>query len=489
MKQGLIGWIFVILIGWVLFKSGLWEAEPTLLLPCALLAFLSCFPIVRWLKQGAVGIPIGETFCALHIVYYLIPMTEQRETIAIFPADTLFRALLAVCAFLGAVQVADLLVRRRETTIDKWLKILVQRRVSDRRELAIVWFLLGAWWCFGLATALQYLPDFGASLNTVRSVFTAGGMFAVVYLLHAVGRRALSPTATWVAILAIATRALLEVASGFLVGSGTVLATALVAFTMGRRKPPTLIALALALVLGFFHAGKGEFRKRYWAEDTMAMQERVNLVEAYSFWIESSWAALSSTGEDKTTVGGVLQRGSLLQMVALVVHETPVRLPYLQGSTYWQFAELIVPRVFWEGKRRGNLPTETLGIYYGVQTEESTDFTSISFGSIAEAWANFGWLGVILSGGIFGIGFSLARRVSSFANPNQPAFVLIAMLVPMAFNLEHTLAETLTMALQTLVAGGLLVVIFMRPRRFEFSDLPATPGSAGQAAPVGAGKG
>jgi len=172
----------------------------------------------------------------------------------------------------------------------------------------------------------------------------------------------------------------------------------------------------------------------------------------------------------------VMMRTSLIQVLALAMDEMPDDRPYLNGETYVMLPELLVPRVLWPGKPRGTLPTETIGIYLGIQTEEGTERTGISVGPMAEAWANLGWLGMVASGAFLGLLFGIATRISIGLVPSQVGWLLSAVVLTYSIKMEFCLAELCSSLLQALAAAFAVLFCFShRPKKASTKRMRANP--------------
>ncbi|MDB6113144.1 MAG: hypothetical protein JWQ62_89, partial [Lacunisphaera sp.] len=80
------------------------------------------------------------------------------------------------------------------------------------------------------------------------------------------------------------------------------------------------------------------------------------------------------------------------------------------------------------------------GIYYGLQQEEDTNTTTIAFGLLAEAYANFGLFGSILLGLFWGVSLKKLQIWSTFSPMFSFAGLLMVLLTAWAFNAELTMA-------------------------------------------------
>jgi hypothetical protein len=78
-----------------------------------------------------------------------------------------------------------------------------------------------------------------------------------------------------------------------------------------------------------------------------------------------------------------------------VQSETPDRIDYLRGETYALLPAILVPRFIDPDKPASQVGMTLLNIHYGILTVEGAEVTAIGWGLVAEAYANFGYLGVI----------------------------------------------------------------------------------------------
>jgi hypothetical protein len=121
-------------------------------------------------------------------------------------------------------------------------------------------------------------------------------------------------------------------------------------------------------------------------------------IELYTEWLghglEEAMRA-GGTGPGESGHESALERGSVVHMVLLVETATPRRVPFLDGATYALIPELLIPRALDPDKPWAHEGTYLLSMHYGLQTREQTLKTTIGFGPVAEAYANFGFAGVV----------------------------------------------------------------------------------------------
>jgi hypothetical protein len=120
----------------------------------------------------------------------------------------------------------------------------------------------------------------------------------------------------------------------------------------------------------------------------------------------------------------------------------------------------LIPRWFWENKPRSHIATYELGIYYGLQDEEATNTTTIAFGLLTEAYANFGLFGAILLGAFWGFCLKKLQILSTFSPMFSFAGLLMVLLTAWAFSAELTMAAWVSSLEQAvLVVLGLPMIL------------------------------
>jgi hypothetical protein len=167
----------------------------------------------------------------------------------------------------------------------------------------------------------------------------------------------------------------------------------------GRRIPWAAIWLSFA-VFSVLHNGKSAMREKYWAGGA-ALPGVTDLPAFFSEWVGYGLAPQRDEN-DAPHSSKLLERASLLQMLCLVIDSTDRGLPLLGGETYSYIPAQLVPRIMWPGKPSGQAATMRLSIYFGLQDEFSTRSTSIAFGMLTEAYANFGFAGMAVFGLLVG---------------------------------------------------------------------------------------
>ena len=448
----------------MLLTSKVWQISFPLGLWCAVIAGISLWPLLRWFSRGGSYLPMVEVYCAMHIPGVVIPLLTIQLNVYEFPAATLERVCLIISAYLIIVQATASVVVTSCRRNGGWRAAFLDRQLPVTAESFLAWTLLAVWWIGTALIFLRLFPEVGGAFQFISTTLQMMGKISLFLLFYRLGSGRLPHAARWVLFLALFSQLLMDFGSGFLVGGTTTLLLVLMAYAIAARRIPVIAGAVVFLVLSFLHAGKSEVRSRYWAEGANYSVYRLNPMEVYRVWLSASWKAVLAQDKEARTAGqSFLTRAGVVQCVARVVAETPENLPYLKGETYLMTPPMFIPRVFWPDKPRASAPTERLAIYYGVQTEEGADVTAIGMGQIAEAWSNFGWMGVLAVGGVMGLLLSLPFRMGYRRAPVSIGFLLGLPFLTLAFGLENCLGPTIHALTLHLVALGLVLYSVTRP--------------------------
>jgi hypothetical protein len=169
-----------------------------------------------------------------------------------------------------------------------------------------------------------------------------------------------------------------------------------------KRVPWGVVAVSIAAFL-ILNPAKALFRQQ------VSESGPVTFDQALVIWQESladTWSTQTierteaRDGALKTTT----ERLDYNWLSAHVYSVVPDRIPYQIGRTYEDVPLLLVPRVLYPEKptSQGRTRSRWL-IELGVQSSSSIDTVAISLPASAEAYWNFGWLGVFVVGVVLGL--------------------------------------------------------------------------------------
>jgi hypothetical protein len=434
--------------------------QPGELLWLAILAVLCLLPTVRWFQTGMRHLPLGEGFAAMHLAYYVIPcLGLPQGSTEYYTGAIRIQALIGIAVFLGAFVISY-------WTILRWRRPMFTGLGVLRREINLktVRLLFGFWVVSMLGLQSGFISNLGVLRNEFMSALGALGSIAVVSLFHRLGQNRLEGVSRLWLFGGLFLGLAASFASGSLIYGATVLGAALLAFSLGRKRLPVIAIIASILVLGLLQLGKNDYRSAAFGGGTQEdyVEAPSGLVQAYRLWLGAAWNAFTKNSVSSSEELPLFQRTSLIQIVALAMETIPSKQTYVHGASYAMLPKMMVPRIFWPGKLRATAPTEDLGIYLGIQTVEGSEFTGIAVGPPAEAWINFGWLGLVGAGAFLGLFFGYPARLSRHFQPRQIGWLLTCIFLVGSIDLEHSIPELCNSLLMTLFMGFLVLFFISR---------------------------
>ena len=442
-------------------------------------------PAFVWVKSGAFGIPVLPVISALFYLYYAMPLLVGYMLTTYRPEELVWAAL-SVGLFLTAASVAArpfLGVARNQAkpvggspasgyAKSFRTKILSANFASNNElyRLILIGFLGGI--LYYSAVLSGSAGFFGTFLGVVRAVLLPLTSIACYLIGFARGEGSLTGQRWFLALGGFLAVTLLSMSGLFLVGSVINIAAAMLGYVLASKRIPWLgIGFAVAIV-SVLNAGKYSMRAEYWTPGGQSVQNAsiLTLPTMMASWFEAGVGAIESTAQrDPTLTPTLLERISLLHMVLIVQEATPRIIPYLDGETYALLPSMLVPRFLQADKTDSQAALNLLSVRYGQERAEDTNKTTIGWGLVAEAYANFGNPGVVAVGAVFGALCGMLMRLSATAAP-----VSLAMLITIAstltlFNLESDFSYLIVTLFQTIVG---VLLFAMLPRFFGRRPAP-----------------
>ena len=177
----------------------------------------------------------------------------------------------------------------------------------------------------------------------------------------------------------------------------------------------------------------------------------------------------SGQGSDRSKVETAteitIDRVNYLYTFGAVISDTPSRLPFLLGESYYPLFTKFVPRLFWPGK-----PIEDFGNKwarrYGYLGNISDTTTSFNLHWLPEMYMNFGSYGVFLISFFLGILVHFLTRMfwQEAADPSTFAFGMTLGL-PLFFvesNMSMVLGNVIIAWITLYVCGKFATLLFPR---------------------------
>jgi hypothetical protein len=407
------------------------------------IALPSGVPLYLWLRAGALGMPILPIVSGLYFVYYALPML--RTQVIPYGSDQLIDAGATVGGFLVAA------------SIGSWPFLRTPRRtgndapslISQTQVVRLVAIGIGAGILYHLALVSVGLGPLGPYLGLFRSVVLTLTSVACYFLGCARAFGWLRGARWTFALGALFLLVVLALSNLFLVGGLMNLLAAFLGYVITAKRIPWIGLATACVVLAVLHAGKNEIRQTYWAPHSQSLEE-VSVSQIPGMMTD--WVAAGIDAFQSGTAENVLERTSLLHMLLLVQRATPDFIPYLDGETYALLPSLLLPRFVDPDKPQSQAGLNLLSVRYGVQSVESTASTTIAWGLIAEAYANFGHLGALPVGLLLGALCGVLTRISIAAAPLSLRMLVTVAAAIALFNVEMDLSYLITTLAQSVAA-------------------------------------
>ncbi|MCC6212374.1 MAG: O-antigen polysaccharide polymerase Wzy [Burkholderiales bacterium] len=436
---------------------------------CFLVILVSgTIPCLVWLAFWRTSLPIMPLFAAMHVLNYGPQFLTGGANVFRYGDEERLVAALTVGGFLVAATLSWLLVSSARIRLRPAVRPMDAALINRLLPLGFLGAAAINW--LGMTGDIYQLQN----LQPVARAIGGTIMNICAFLLGALwADRALRlQTRTLCAVLFV-TGIFVTLPSVHLYSSLFVIAVFIVGYVFGtRRIPLATIALVFA-VYSVLQAGKPAIREHYWHEAT-PVTSVLELPGFVAEWAREGLAAFVSPSEGRTVY--LDERVGLTHMLLRVQSMTPETVEYLYGETYALVPRLILPRLIDPDKPSVNTGLIMLNLRYGILTVEEAAQTSVGWGLISEAFANFGYAGVAAMGILVGVVIALVSTWASGAPALSLRTAVGIVLMAVLFNLEGDFALIVTTLFQSIVAALALVFALGAVRRRK-SPLARGPGS------------
>lgn len=437
-----LGWAgLAALIAWQAFTSPV--GNGWVIATASVIMVLAALPAIKWAKVQAQGLPAYEIMMLTFIPFYAMPLLRGHPATLEYGDETLLTSTLAIICFQLACVAGHRFVEGRPARSSLWTRaVLAENNITLGRAGIIA------------STIFSYLLNFTDTLpsefvSILRAMFFGIGTVSVFIVCRAWGEGSLSSAGKLAIGLILFAQVILVATQLYLITVASTILMALIGYITASRKLPIVFAAAVFGLLAILHNGKDEMRSIYWAENYTGEIEVTDLWPFYQQWFDFGMA--QHEGNEKEIAGGILERASLFQIMCEITSQSPASQPFLGGATYEALPLLVVPRILWANKPRPHDSNIRLAIYYGFSTEASARNVSIAFGVPSEAFANFGFFGVMGVGFGMGMFFKKITGWGQNASPLSLAGLAQILIIAWSFQAEMTLAVWLSSLYQAAV--------------------------------------
>lgn len=425
------------------------------------ISIVSIIPVYLWCAGKAFGLPIFPLFSITYLWTCAVPLITDNPSILKYDNSERFLVALTVSGFLLlGTFVWYQFVNNFPHPEEKYRVLDIKR--GDNLFLTIL-VIANFYTITSLAGWLNL--DSGA-FSIIRGAIlglTAIATFAMSYR-HGLGKLSSASSLFYISLtlLLIVVSAL----SLLLIGALTICLTSVVAYSVGKGKFPVVLTIIMLILFAILHAGKGEMRQIY----SQQVVEPWQYPSRYIEWVELGIKDIFQEFKDVESEQSILERASVIQQLLLTQSETARGKPFLEGYTYGIIPQLLVPRIFNSEKITSHEGTSILNIYYGRQTRKDTQNTTIGWGLLAEAYANFGLWGCVLLAFISGAGYGYVSLLSVNAPVFSDRYLFAILVLSYAFQTEFTAGVYVAALFQSSMTLLVFVFFFMRVKKRELVE-------------------
>ncbi|MEO6995334.1 MAG: O-antigen polysaccharide polymerase Wzy [Lacunisphaera sp.] len=407
---------------------------------------LSFVPGLLWAKSGGSRFPVFEAIMLLCANAYAIPLFQGQEQLLQYAPEVISTAGWAVILYQVTAITVYQLTSGRPGESNFWNQEMLGQQV----EKFVVYGLILSSAYVVVSTFTTWIPDQLGSV--LRAAFFGIGILCTFISCQRWGRGELTEADKAIVICTLVPQMIVQTMGLLLIDSLSLLGIALLGYLSGGKRVPWFVMLSSFFIFAVLHNGKSQMREKYWEPD--AIQPGITDLPAfYSEWIGYGLKQATEYGDaTKITTGQkLLERTSLIHILCLVINYSPDRQPFLHGETYGYVVPQLIPRIFWSGKPRSHVATYRLAVYYGLQDEDATNETTIAFGMLTEAYANFGMLGSVLLGLFWGFGLKKLQLLSWHSPMFSLAGLMMILLTAWSFGSELTMAAWISSLYQAMI--------------------------------------
>jgi hypothetical protein len=406
------------------------------------LLWLSSLPMFLYLQRPSREVPIFPVLNLLYFIYFGLPIFNDAVTVRGHPyeASEVTDAIALTLAGVACMQVTFY------TPLGKAIELLPNLKMkADLERLtwyAVLMALIGvAASGFVLTGAKTIPPTFKAIAHVVMRLPLA--LLGGLYVLHL--RNKLSVTLRVIALATYVLYVAMSLGSGYLSNVVFALLPMFFVHVAERGRLPILAGALCIVLLTPFARTKMEFRRAL-REREAGPLDRVSLF--LSMTAEKALEEPGDFAEEATRTTS--ERTGSLGTFALVVNQTPRRVPYTEGKTYGVMLWAFVPRIFAPSR-----PDQPLGQEFGHRyrlLDYSDHRTSYNCAQIIEMYMNFGRVGVVVGMALVGLYYRFLYRLFNHGNGGDGMMLVSATALAGLLNIESDASNVLVGAFNAALA-------------------------------------
>lgn len=434
------------------------------------LAMVSIFPLYLWLAGKSCGLPIWPVFIVSNGITAALPMVQDSKNLADYASVEIITGALTLMGFIILGTVIWLGLTSRRTSPPKTLLMISSRHTKTYLFSFIILGLL--FHLNEMGGGFIIFP--GNIMQVFRGISVALSTLGIFVLAFYDGKGMLSRwQGIWLLILTVLT---IFSAAADLIMATAIIPTAMLimGYFLGSEKIPWKTLIVILVVASVLHPGKFAMREAYWGEERSSITPQM-LPKFYADWFGCGleqvgvMVGLKDPKLEEKIQSSLLERTGSLHMLLLVQKKSPVDVPFMNGLTYEPIPRLLIPRFLDDQKGLSHTGNILLSVNYGLQTLEQTASTSIAWGLIPEAYANFGYVGVALLAVALSVFYSFATNMAAGVPVTSLRFVLALLIMGAAVKAD-TMGVFVTSQFQAAAGVTMAAIVLMRRQSNPYAE-------------------
>ncbi|HBC43127.1 MAG TPA: hypothetical protein DCZ88_14890 [Pseudanabaena sp.] len=419
----------------------------------------SLLSVYLWCSGKAFGIPIFPLFSVTYVWTCAIPLLSANPSVFSYSnSERIFASMTVTGFLLLSTLIWYQFVNRFPHPKAYYRTLDIQK--GDPIFLGVLF--LGN--IYTICSLAGWLSLDSGSFSLVRAAILGLSAIATFSMSYRYGAGKLSASNNALYLILITTNIITNSASLLLVSSLTLFLITVVGYSLGKKQFPWISTILILSLFALLHAGKAPMRELYWQQTVKPWQYPSRYIEWIDFGINSLSAKDS---ENIESAQSILERASVFQQLLLTQSLTEKGMPLLDGYTYAIIPQLLLPRIFNPDKITSHEGTSILNIYYGRQTRQDTQTTTIGWGLLAEAYANYGLWGCGFLAFLCGAGYGYVSLISINAPTFSDRYLFAILVMSYAFQTEYTAGVYVAALFQSSVTLLVFVFLLMKVKKLE----------------------
>ena len=434
------------------------------------LVVVSLVPLYLWMLGWSHGLPLWPVFAMVNGISFALPMTQDSKSLADYGATEILVGGATMAGFIFLATIVWVSMTSRAPRAPR--KVLM---IEQSHAIQYLLLFVGLGVLFQLNQMFGWIEFPGNTMPVARGVSASLNTMGLFVLAYYRGRGLLDRREWALCVAGAAATILMGLTSLRLAEIIVPVALSVLGYVLGSDRLPWRVLLGLFVLVALLHPGKYEMRNEYWNEDSPQLT-LTGIPDFYAKWLGYGLEELGGLSgvvavapKDEDAPSSLFERSGSLHMLLLVQKKSPREVPYLNGMTYEIIPRLLVPRFLNDEKGLSHEGNVMLTVNYGLQTLEQTQFTSIGWGLVPEAYANFSYLGVAGLAVVLAVFYALMTRLTAGVPMTSLRFVL-GLLIMAAATKADTMAVFVTMQFQAVVGVSLAAAVLMKRQANPFAS-------------------